>query len=93
MVNLHLLNENDLFEKVEFSFFARLSLSSDVIELNEENFEHETQVSTGATTGDWFIKFYAPWYEIDSIFLFPYSHLNTLKNTQATQQTNKQQQK
>ena len=44
------------------SFFVWLSFASDVIELNEENFEHETQASTGATTGDWFIKFYAPWY-------------------------------
>ena len=33
----------------------------DVIELNESNFEHLTQINTGATTGDWFIKFYAPW--------------------------------
>eukprot|EP00903_Cladosiphon_okamuranus_P007200 g6991.t1 len=29
--------------------------------LTEENFERLTQVSTGATTGDWFVKFYAPW--------------------------------
>merc|ERR1712232_609208 len=33
----------------------------DVVELNSDNFEHLTQLSTGATTGDWFIKFYAPW--------------------------------
>jgi len=31
------------------------------IVLDETNFEHLTQASTGATTGDWFIKFYAPW--------------------------------
>lgn len=31
------------------------------IELSDETFEHLTQASTGATTGDWFIKFYAPW--------------------------------
>ena len=24
--------------------------------LNDDNFEHETQASTGATTGDWFIR-------------------------------------
>jgi hypothetical protein len=30
--------------------------------LDIKNFEHLTQASTGATTGDWFIKFYAPWY-------------------------------
>eukprot|EP00961_Rhodomonas_salina_P134863 1814097-Rhodomonas_salina.1 len=29
--------------------------------LTNENFEHLTQASTGATTGDWFVKFYAPW--------------------------------
>ena len=26
-----------------------------------QNFEHLTQASTGATTGDWFVKFFAPW--------------------------------
>jgi protein disulfide-isomerase-like protein len=31
------------------------------IELTDETFEHLTQASTGATTGDWFIKFHAPW--------------------------------
>lgn len=30
-----------------------------VKELNDNNFEHLTQASTGATTGDWFIKFYS----------------------------------
>lgn len=29
--------------------------------LDDSNFEHLTQAATGATTGDWFIKFYAPW--------------------------------
>ena len=29
--------------------------------LTAENFEHLTQSVTGATTGDWFVKFYAPW--------------------------------
>jgi hypothetical protein len=28
--------------------------------LDDSNFEHLTQASTGATTGDWFVKFYAP---------------------------------
>jgi len=32
-----------------------------VIELNDDNFEHDTQAATGATTGDWLIEFYAPW--------------------------------
>eukprot|EP00344_Euplotes_crassus_P009841 CAMPEP_0196999938 /NCGR_PEP_ID=MMETSP1380-20130617/5017_1 /TAXON_ID=5936 /ORGANISM="Euplotes crassus, Strain CT5" /LENGTH=196 /DNA_ID=CAMNT_0042417063 /DNA_START=1 /DNA_END=588 /DNA_ORIENTATION=- len=31
------------------------------IELTDETFEHLTQAATGATTGDWFVKFYAPW--------------------------------
>lgn len=29
--------------------------------LTEANFEHLTQAASGATTGDWFVKFYAPW--------------------------------
>jgi len=32
-----------------------------VVDLTIDNFEHLTQASTGMTTGDWFIKFYAPW--------------------------------
>ena len=27
------------------------------VELTDKNFEHDTQASTGATTGDWFISF------------------------------------
>jgi len=38
-----------------------LAQESDVQILTVDNFEHLTQASTGATTGDWFIKFYAPW--------------------------------
>ena len=34
---------------------------SDVVVLDTENFEHDTQITTGATTGDWFVEFYAPW--------------------------------
>lgn len=34
---------------------------SHVIALTESTFEHDTQASTGATTGRWFVKFYAPW--------------------------------
>jgi protein disulfide-isomerase-like protein len=34
---------------------------SDVVVLTVANFEHDTQVTSGATTGDWFVKFYAPW--------------------------------
>mmetsp|Transcript_114383 Transcript_114383/g.277780 ORF Transcript_114383/g.277780 Transcript_114383/m.277780 type:complete len:206 (-) Transcript_114383:87-704(-) len=35
--------------------------ASDVVELTDDNFEHDTQAASGATTGDWFVKFYAPW--------------------------------
>jgi len=34
---------------------------SDVVVLGDANFEHLTQASSGSTTGDWLIKFYAPW--------------------------------
>ena len=34
---------------------------SKVIVLTEANFEELTQASTGATTGDWLVEFYAPW--------------------------------
>lgn len=33
----------------------------EVVILTTENFEHQTQASTGQTTGKWFVKFYAPW--------------------------------
>lgn len=36
-------------------------VNTDVVELTQHNFEHLTQATTGATTGDWLIKFYAPW--------------------------------
>ena len=32
-----------------------------MVVLESSTFEHETQAVTGATTGDWFVKFYAPW--------------------------------
>jgi hypothetical protein len=31
------------------------SACAEVVELTVENFEHLTQASTGATTGDWFV--------------------------------------
>ena len=34
--------------------------SSSVVTLTDATFEHLTQASTGSTTGDWFIEFYAP---------------------------------
>jgi protein disulfide-isomerase-like protein len=47
-----------------FVLFCTLVLSclaSEVIILDTKNFEHLTQASTGSTTGDWLIEFYAPW--------------------------------
>ena len=39
---------------------AILSIAScEVIQLTTKNFEHLTQASTGATTGDWLLEFYA----------------------------------
>lgn len=32
-----------------------------VLDLTDVTFEHQTQASTGQTTGKWFVKFYAPW--------------------------------
>jgi len=37
------------------------SSSSQVVVLTDSTFEHQTQASTGQTTGKWFVKFYAPW--------------------------------
>jgi protein disulfide-isomerase-like protein len=38
-----------------------VSSLAEVVVLNDSNFEHLTQASTGQTTGKWFIKFYASW--------------------------------
>lgn len=35
--------------------------ASQVVVLDDQNFEHLTQAATGATTGDWFVAFKAPW--------------------------------
>ncbi|MES1909766.1 MAG: hypothetical protein MHM6MM_002460 [Cercozoa sp. M6MM] len=37
------------------------SVLGQVITLDDSSFEKQTQAATGATTGDWFVKFYAPW--------------------------------
>jgi len=29
--------------------------------LTDDNFEHDTQASSGMTTGTWLVEFYAPW--------------------------------
>uniref|UniRef100_A0A8C9GT91 Thioredoxin domain-containing protein n=1 Tax=Piliocolobus tephrosceles TaxID=591936 RepID=A0A8C9GT91_9PRIM len=44
-----------------FLTFFNYCFSQDVIELTDANFENLTQMSTGNTSGSWFIKFYAPW--------------------------------
>ena len=36
---------------------AAASTLGAVVDLHDENFEHETQCTTGATTGDWFVRF------------------------------------
>ena len=40
--------------------FVSYCLLLAVVVLNEDNFEELTQMNTGATTGRWFVKFYAP---------------------------------
>lgn len=40
---------------------AAAPTASFVRELTDANFEHDTQASTGGTTGDWFVMFAAPW--------------------------------
>jgi len=42
------------------SSLPRHSLAA-VIDLTDSTFEHQTQSSTGQTTGKWLVKFYAPW--------------------------------
>lgn len=56
------LTEVLLFFLLFLAAFPNISaLEEDVIELTDKNFEELTQISTGQTTGAWFIKFYAPW--------------------------------
>lgn len=38
-----------------------VTAASEVVVLTDDNFEHLTQAATGATTGDWFVAFKAPW--------------------------------
>lgn len=49
------------FNILFFLAFIVSCYASEVVILDTNNFEHLTQASTGATTGDWLIKFYAPW--------------------------------
>jgi len=43
------------------TFIGSKTSAANIQQLNVNNFEHLTQASTGATTGSWFVKFYAPW--------------------------------
>mmetsp|Transcript_10943 Transcript_10943/g.13232 ORF Transcript_10943/g.13232 Transcript_10943/m.13232 type:complete len:97 (+) Transcript_10943:212-502(+) len=51
------------FYQVFFLWTVAIRLVSEgkVLTLNDGNFEHLTQATTGATTGHHFVKFYAPW--------------------------------
>ena len=42
------------------SIFVKVSANA-VVGLTTSTFEHQTQAATGATTGNWFVMFYAPW--------------------------------
>ena len=64
----HTFNDEDYYLSSS-TFFLGSPLSSkncggenrEVIELTDSTFEHQTQSSTGQTTGKWLVKFYAPW--------------------------------
>ena len=47
-----------LFLFASLSFATANDLSESVV-LTDDDFEHRTQASTGATTGTWFVKFHA----------------------------------
>ena len=36
---------------------ATLTMAKTLKELTDKNFEHDTQATTGGTTGDWFVRF------------------------------------
>jgi protein disulfide-isomerase-like protein len=60
--NMKELRVHRLFFLLLFCSLVSFSVSaSKVVELTLETFEHQTQASTGQTTGKWFIKFYTPW--------------------------------
>ena len=43
------------------AYLVAVIASSEVVDLTSKTFEHLTQAATGHTTGDWLVKFYAPW--------------------------------
>jgi hypothetical protein len=42
---------------LSFCIFINYTLGEDALFLNDDTFEHDTQASTGATTGDWLVLF------------------------------------
>lgn len=42
-------------------FLIYLAAAGQIYDLDDTNFEHDTQAATGSTTGDWFVLFYATW--------------------------------
>ena len=54
-----LFQETMMLFRLVFLILSSLFLltSSEVFDLNESNFEHQTQASTGQTTGKWFVLF------------------------------------
>ena len=52
-----------------FALINVINCDGDVVELDSSNFEKLTQINTGGTTGDWFIKFYAPWWYVVCLFV------------------------
>ena len=50
-----------LFAALALALCGPMATATDIVTLDTDNFEHLTQAATGATTGAWLIKFYAPW--------------------------------
>ena len=59
-----------------FALINVINCDGDVVELDSSNFEKLTQINTGATTGDWFIKFYSPWWYVVYLFVDLLINLN-----------------
>jgi protein disulfide-isomerase-like protein len=50
-----------IFFVVKCLALLNIAKCSDIVTLSSDNFEHDTQASSGSTTGPWLLKFYAPW--------------------------------